>query len=100
MTTGALLMTTSTRETLLSGYEDMRRGVMGQSDSPRRGLGLDLFIRNGMASWMQACASLGQPSVSRPPQAPWQSLPSALGVEVAMVLAQMALSTHTQGATT
>ena len=86
---------------LLSSYEDLRRTAVGPSEGATRSVGLGLFIRSGMASWMYTCASLVRPreSTSRPAEQPG-TLCSDLRNSVAMVLAEMALSADSQGART
>jgi hypothetical protein len=39
---------------MVAGYEELRRQVLGASDSTRGGWGLTLFLRQGMRSWMEA----------------------------------------------
>jgi hypothetical protein len=87
----------ATPEALLSSYEDLRRTAVGPGDGSGHGLGLALFIRSGMAFWMQTCACFVRPREATPrqeePHRP--SLRPDLQNEVAMVLAEMALSAHT-----
>lgn len=81
---------------LVSGYEELRRVAVDRGDGAGRGVGLALFIRNGMSAWIEACAPSVQPLQSLPPrhQAARAHVPSELRAEVAMVLAEMALSAH------
>jgi hypothetical protein len=87
------------REALASSYEDLRRlAVAGGSHGV--GTGLALFLRSGMARWMEVCIELlDRPAVPPPPRPAGEQhrVSPAIGVEVAMVLAQMALSAHAQG---
>ncbi len=89
------------REALSSSYEELRLIALGGQG---RGVGLAFFIRSGMARWMDTClAMLAHPtSAPRPATNPDEQpqVPADLRVEVAMVLAEMALSAHAQGATT
>lgn len=85
---------------LLSGYEEIRSEALRRAGC--RGSGLALFVRRGMAAWLTACAPL-----ARPLEAPRRKLteedrvPPDLRTEVAMVLAEMALTAaHAQGAST
>jgi hypothetical protein len=84
---------------LVSSYEELRRFAINRGDGTGRGVGLTLFIRSGMAAWMSACAPLApRPDASpRHQYAEQARVPADLRVEVAMVLAQMALSAHAQG---
>jgi hypothetical protein len=90
------------REALASNYEDLRREALAGAGGDR-GVGLALFIRRGMSRWMDTCTEiLAGPTVA-PPQRHIEEQPHLdpdLRVEVAMVLAQMALLAHSQGATT
>ncbi len=89
------------REALSSSYEELRLIALGGQG---RGVGLAFFIRGGMARWMDACiAMFAQPAPAPRPAGQLDEqphLPAELRVEVAMVLAEMALSAHAQGATT
>jgi hypothetical protein len=86
-------------EVLLSSYEDLRRTAVGPADEASCGVGLGMFIRSGMASWLQTCATFMRPG-KPPPLRLEQAQPTLapdLRNEVAMVLAEMALSVETQG---
>jgi hypothetical protein len=99
VTAAPQLIAATTPETLLACYEDLRETAVGHGVGVGRGVGLALFIRRGMAVWMQTCASLVRPRGSTLEQVVPPSLRPLRG-EVAMVLAEMALSAHTQGAMT
>jgi len=93
------------REAFSSGYEDLRRVALAGADPNGlgRGVGFALFIRSGMARWMDCCGDLLVPQVPAPPRRrveERQQLDPDLRIEVAMVFAQMALSAHSQGVTT
>lgn len=98
MTAAPQLMATATASVLSSCYEDLRGTAVEADVEVRHGVGLALFIRSGMAAWMQACTSFA-PAPRREP-APGQvecpSLNPDVRAEVAMVLAEMALSANTQ----
>jgi hypothetical protein len=87
------------REAFTAGYEELRRVALERAAGSGRGIGFALFIRSGMAAWMKTCAALliprtptaRRPAVEPPPVAP------DVRVEVAMLLAEMALSVHVQG---
>jgi hypothetical protein len=103
MTTGVAMVAATVRDALSSSYDDLRRVALAGADRPGHGVGFALFIRSGMARWMDACIDL----LARPAAAPplqrhleEQHLAPDVRIEVAMVHAQMALSAHTQGATT
>lgn len=96
------VVVTHTREMLRSSYEDLRRLALTDGGS-HRGAGFALFVRSGMGSWMETCAELPAMPVVAPVAAPTRqapSVPNEIRFEIALVLAQMALSAHSQGATT
>jgi hypothetical protein len=94
---------TTVREVLSSSYEELRQvALSGVGMGP--GTGFGLFVRHGMARWMDACADLfAHPATTPPPlrhaEAQCPITPD-VRVEVAMVLTRMALSAAPQGATT
>jgi len=91
------------REALVAGYEELRRSALCHASGSGRGIGFALFVRGGMAAWMVRCAALLRPSEAPPARrsASEQPLvPQDFRVEVASLLAEMALSAHAQGAMT
>ena len=85
------------REALAPGYEELRRAALGGAAGSGRGRGLALFLRSGMAAWMETCAAL-VPSREAPPRAADPPVvPLDLRLEVATLLAEMALTVHTHG---
>jgi hypothetical protein len=101
MTTSSHHVVGATPEVLLSSYEELRRTAVDAREGAGHSTGLGLFIRGGMASWMQTCASLPRPqeATARPAEQPGTPCPG-LHNAVAMVLAEMALSASAQGAAT
>lgn len=100
MMSAASVPSVAAREALSSSYEELRLIALGGQG---RGVGLAFFIRCGMARWIDTCiAMLTQPAPAPRPTHPDEQphVPADLCVEVAMVLAEMALSAHAQGATT
>lgn len=87
------------REALTAGYEELRGAALGQATGSGRGIGFALFIRSGMAAWMETCAALLIPRepTARRAAADLPRMPPDVRVEVAMLLAEMALSVHVQG---
>jgi hypothetical protein len=87
---------------LLSGYEEIRGQALRRGGCSAHGTGLALFLRRGMAAWLTACAPLARPidvAHRRPTQE--DRLPPDLRTEVALVLAEMALTAvQAQGAPT
>jgi len=83
---------------LLAAYEDLRGQVLGGVNS--KGLGISLFLGQGMAAWMKACsATLTVPSKRCLPPAVTATVVSDLHTEVVQILASMALGqTHSRSA--
>lgn len=83
----------------MSGYEELRRVATGQPPSAGRGVGFALFLRSGMAAWIEACEVVSPPSppLRLPPGEPDRLLPTDVRGEVTMVLAAMALSAAREG---
>jgi hypothetical protein len=78
---------------LSAHYEQLRQDAMRQSISGGRGLGLALFLRSGMTSWMQAwseCASFETETHS--PSDGNETIPVDLRSQVTSLLAGMILS--------
>ena len=94
--------TSAPPEALLSSYEDLRRTAVGPAEGGSCGVGLGIFIRSGMASWLKTCATFMRPG--KPPplrvEQPQPVFAPDLRNEVAMVLAEMALSVENQGGMT
>jgi hypothetical protein len=84
---------------LLSGYEDLRSVALLRAGRSGRGSGLALFLQRGMAAWITACAPLTHPlEASHRKPTEEDRVPADLRTEVAMVLAEMALTAaHAQG---
>lgn len=91
------------QDALIAGYEDLRRSALGRLAGSSREVGWGLFIRSGMAAWMERCAALIRPSEAgaRQSAAEPSFMPQDFRVEVAMLLAEMALSAYApRGVTT
>jgi len=81
--------------TLAAGYEELRRAALGGGAArPARGIGLALFLRSGMAAWMESCAALVPPRGATVRAAAPPVVPLDLRLEVATLLAEMALAVH------
>lgn len=98
----AAVLSVEIREALSSSYEELRQIALAGDGVHGRGTGLALLKRNGMARWMETCIAV----FARPAAPPLPRLfegqahvPADVRGEVAMVLAQMALSAQSQGAT-
>lgn len=76
---------------LLASYEEIRCEALRLAGRSHCGHGLALFIRRGMAAWLTACAPLVRMREVLDTTAE-ERVPSDLRGEVAIVLAEMALS--------
>jgi hypothetical protein len=79
-------------ETLVSAYEDLRQQAADRSRSG--GLGMALFLGQGMVAWMRACSWVSATAPDNLRQCPTAAapLPNDLRGEVVLVLAAMALN--------
>ena len=80
---------------LTARYEELRRQALGYTGSCRPGLGLVLFRRQGMVSWIHAWPVCGASSTSEKACAmDWPKPSTAFDTraEVVVVLASMVLS--------
>jgi len=75
----------------VAGYEDLRRQAF-DGGAYRQGLGMVLFLRQGMVAWMMAWLEAN--SQARQEQRPWPGVrvPENQRSEVVTILAAMALS--------
>jgi hypothetical protein len=75
-------------------YEGLRRAALGSAWETGRELGLALFVRQGMTSWMQAWSKWGirEAAVSQIKKSPEGDPLIPLNREAVMILASMALS--------
>jgi hypothetical protein len=82
---------TAEPETLTSAYEDLRRQAAEYSSSG--GLGMAIFLDQGMVAWMLACSWVGSTNPDKPRRCPTTvaPLPDELRGEIVLVLAAMAL---------
>jgi hypothetical protein len=86
---------------LTAGYEELRGAVLGAGvPGTGRGIGLALFLRSGMAAWMERCAALvprhAEPTMRAAAATP-PLVPLDLRLEVATLLAEMALAVQAHG---
>lgn len=92
-------MTTSLSDPvyLLNQYEALRQEALRADALGRPGHGLALFIRRGMAAWIDALSVLVGPprpvfETREQSTANWMSLPSSLRSDLTTVLADMVLT--------
>jgi hypothetical protein len=78
-------------ETLISAYEDLRRQAAECSSS--EGLGMAIFLDQGMVAWMLACSWVASTNPDNARRCPTSAapLPDELRGEIVLVLAAMAL---------
>ena len=85
----------------MARYEDLRRHARGARGAGDRGLGLDLFLRQGMSAWMQAWVELApRAAASAPARSTGEPAPRGTGplpTAVATLLASLALARLTEG---
>jgi hypothetical protein len=78
---------------LTEQYEQLRREATSCSEHTAQGLGLALFLRRGMASWMQAwsqCTDSAAPNAHPRPATP-TAVPLDLRTQIATLLAGIIL---------
>lgn len=82
---------TPERETLISAYEDLRR--QATQSSIVGGLGMAIFLGQGMVAWMLACSWVASTNLDNVRRCPITAtpLPDELRGEIVLVLAAMAL---------
>ena len=78
---------------LIARYEELRQQVLGRPSGIRRGQGLALLLRSGIAGWMQAWAQsvMEVPAPRKEELGENESFPVAMQREVTMILAAMVL---------
>ena len=85
---------------LVAHYEQLRRDATDMSSRGREALGLALFLRRGMAAWMQAwspCMDCVTPLA--PPRPATTPVPMDVRGQVAMLLAGIILGLHQEATT-
>ena len=88
----------SSAKVLKDRYEELRQHVVGKA-AVRRGFGLVLFLREGMAAWMHLCAeaaSISQPLLKSDTSAS-PALFGDIRAEAAGILVTMALQGYPGG---
>jgi hypothetical protein len=84
---------------LLAGrYEEIRREALDREDT--QPFGRAVFMRHGMAVWMQECARVGPPQPLRDTRLELPQLPAGLRGEMVMLLAEMTLGLGQEEAST
>ena len=71
-------------------YEQLRRDALNRGSGVFSGMGLAVFLRQGLTAWMRACGSVRTPSVTQLAQlAPVSSLPFDVRTQTVLILAGM-----------
>ena len=86
-------------EDVVGRYEELRRQALGESGWTEQSLGWALFVRRGMAAWIQAVSTLQRPIDERRCNihADNPVLSTTLQGEIAMVLAGMVIGHIEEG---
>jgi hypothetical protein len=84
----------------VAAYEALRRAALEEADGfRRRTAGATVLLRAGLVAWMQTCRSVASAVPVIPPSEPVAPLPTIVRTDVAVLLAEMALSAATEMAT-
>jgi hypothetical protein len=89
------------RPDLVAHYEQLRRDATEMSSRGRKGLGMALFLRRGMAAWMQAwsqCINCIAPQTECQ-SATTAPVPVDVRAQVAALLAGIILGLHQEATT-
>jgi len=78
---------------LIAGYEELRSQVLAGCGN---GIGMTLFLRHGMRSWIEAWRSSNgsAPAAQRGESHPNHTVAVDLRSEIALLLTSMVLNTH------
>jgi hypothetical protein len=82
-----------TRDDLVAHYERLRRDALGSRSLGDEGFGMALFLRRGMAAWMEAwseCTSRIEPGPRSEPQVD-ETIPADTRTQITALLASMIL---------
>jgi hypothetical protein len=77
----------------VAGYEQLRSDVLSLGHGIARGIGLAVFLRQGLTAWMRACCCSGvtPPASEFAPPAPVSSLPCGVRTQAVLILAGILL---------
>jgi hypothetical protein len=71
-------------------YEQMRSDALNRCSGVSSGIGLAVFLRQGLTAWMRACGRVRTPSVTQVAQpAPVSLLPCDVRTQTVLILAGM-----------
>ena len=78
-------------------YEQLRSDALNRGSSVSSGIGLAVFLHQGLTAWMRACGSVHTPSVTQVVQsAPVSSLPFDVRTQTVLILAGMLLGNRSE----
>lgn len=78
-------------------YEQLRRDALNRGSDVSSGIGLAVFLRQGLRAWMRACGSVLTPSVNQVAQpASVSALPFDVRPETVLILAGMLLGNRSE----
>jgi len=78
-------------------YEQLRRDALNRDSGLSSGIGLAVFLRQGLRAWMRACGRVVTPSVSQfAPPAPVNGLPFDVRTQAVLILTGMLLGNRSE----
>ena len=78
-------------------YEQLRSAVLNRASIVSSGIGLVVFLRQGLTAWMRACSNVLPPSVNQvTPLSPISSLPFDVRTQTVLILAGMLLGDRSE----
>ena len=78
-------------------YEQLRSDALHRVSGVSRGIGLAVFLRQGLTAWMRACGRVLTPSVNQLAQpTPASSLPFDVRTQTVLILAGLLLGNRSE----
>ena len=78
-------------------YEQLRSDAVHRVSGVSSGIGLAVFLRQGLTAWMRACGTVLTPSVNQLAQpTPLSSLPFDVRTQTVLILAGMLLGNRSE----
>jgi hypothetical protein len=78
-------------------YEQLRSDALNRCSGVSSGIGLAVFLRQGLTAWMRACGSVHRPSVTQVAHpAPVGLLPFDVRTQTVLILAGMLLGNRSE----
>jgi hypothetical protein len=78
-------------------YEQLRSHALNRGSGASSGIGLAVFLCQGLTAWMRACGSVHTPSVTQVVQpAPVSSLPLDVRTQTVLILAGLLLGNRSE----